>query len=150
MNNATAKEVLEFAAKAQGLPYEWRTEYIEVHTLSKKTPDKVPYQKDLYVLGELWNPLESDGDALRLAVKLKLCVAITDHGVNVSEVGWRSWREVQHPDDPYAATRRAIVRSAAEIGKAIEQKSVSAVPDDNYEKNQAEAFYSDSFGKESK
>jgi hypothetical protein len=50
-------------------------------------------------------------------------------------------------DDPYAATRRAIVRAAAEVGKGIGQKSVSALPDDNYEKNQAEAFYSAPFGK---
>jgi hypothetical protein len=123
MNNETDKELLEFAAKAAGV-------------------------KDEMLVFGWWSPLTDDGDALRLAVKLKLCVAITDHGVNVSEVGWRSWREVQHPDDPYAASRRAIVRAAAEIGKAIGQKPVSALPDDNYEKNQAEAFYSDSFGKE--
>jgi hypothetical protein len=65
---------------------------------------------------EYWNPLISDGDALRLAVAL---------GMNV-EPGWAIVNTKDHPfgldfqepngDDPMAATRRAIVRAAAEIG----------------------------------
>ena len=68
-----------------------------------------------------WNPLTSDGDALRLAVKLKLriehfreFVVVQTDGVN-----WKEYRE-HYNDDPYAATRRAIVRAAAELGKAME------------------------------
>jgi len=75
-----------------------------------------------------WNPLEDDGDALRLAVAL---------GINISPVvlsyphrtlvGYAlpgrerkvGTVEFIHGDDPYAATRRAIVRAAAEIGKAM-------------------------------
>ncbi len=65
-----------------------------------------------------WNPLTDDGDALRLAVKLNLCVVHTGIGVSVSEAGCHSSIEHSHPD-PYAATRRAIVRAAAEIGRNI-------------------------------
>lgn len=62
-----------------------------------------------------WNPLENDGDALRLAVKLWLVV---DPGGN----GWPTGAEVKtlngitvfEPlgDDADAAVRRAIVRAA--------------------------------------
>lgn len=66
-----------------------------------------------------WIPLEDDGDALRLAVKLGLIINIWSEakkvfaGYGVSEEG------IIEPitDNPYAATRRAIVRAAAEIGK---------------------------------
>lgn len=63
-----------------------------------------------------WNPLTDDGDALRLAVKLGLWIHIGKYHVAVE--GTRI--EENCGDDPYAATRRAIVRAAAEIGK--EQK----------------------------
>jgi hypothetical protein len=63
---------------------------------------------------DYWNPLTDDGDALRLAVKLGLIV----------ECG-RAWISRHGPmfgedvlPDPYAATRRAIVRAAAEIGRS--------------------------------
>ena len=69
-----------------------------------------------------WNPVTDDGDALRLAVKL----AITLGQVERTDGEW-CWAETPHYDsvdephgsDPYAATRRAIVRAAAEIGKAM-------------------------------
>ena len=64
-----------------------------------------------------WNPLESDGDALRLAVHLNLGVSIPSRRwvdvvtfsgplVSVQERG---------DQDVFAATRRAIVRAAAEV-----------------------------------
>ena len=71
--------------------------------------------------GEGWSfdPLRDDGDALRLAVKLGI------------DIGW-GWDENNKPSvvliyehvvdlggDPYAATRRAIVRAAAEIGRTM-------------------------------
>ena len=73
---------------------------------------------------EPWNPLTDDGDALRLAVKLNLGLV---HGwevlgdIPVATV-WISYEakciaEEIKANDPYAATRRAIVRAAAEIGK---------------------------------
>lgn len=61
-----------------------------------------------------WNPLEDDGDALRLAVQLG--ITFRHFGHKVSAVGTTQFDEYVG-DDPYAATRRAIVRAAAEIGR---------------------------------
>ncbi|MGY6240587.1 hypothetical protein ACW910_24395 (plasmid) [Burkholderia ambifaria] len=68
--------------------------------------------------GCLWDPLGNDGDALRLAVKL-----------GIGMVHHLGWGQVFHPElygeridfhydpDAQTATRRAIVRAAAELGK---------------------------------
>lgn len=56
---------------------------------------------------EYWNPIQDDGDALRLAVKLNLWDAIR-----------AAHRLLGGEADMYAATRRAIVRAAAEIARA--------------------------------
>ena len=70
----------------------------------------------------IWNPLADDGDALRLAVKLAIDFKIRN------EVTWWErqesdevvyWHHEPHNNDPYAATRRAIVRAAAEIGRQM-------------------------------
>ena len=69
-----------------------------------------------------FSPLTDDGDALRLAVRLGMYINIYVHPkMNQTHVGVASIFLVsdQHNDDPYAATRRAIVRAAAEIGKAM-------------------------------
>jgi hypothetical protein len=65
-----------------------------------------------------WNPLTDDGDALRLAVKLKLNISI---GKVSAWSGMDGCEPVQSifEGDPYAATRRAITRAAAAIGKAM-------------------------------
>ncbi|MES2950242.1 MAG: hypothetical protein V4858_16995 [Pseudomonadota bacterium] len=72
-----------------------------------------------------WNPLEDDGDALRLAVRLNMDV---DIGRRVISVAWFDAEgnvfELKEPGEksgaePFSATRRAITRAAAEIGKAI-------------------------------
>ena len=65
-----------------------------------------------------WNPLTDDGDALRLAVKCNLDIELQEdcvfaNGFEVQNHQLFEW----HKDDPYAATRRAIVRAAAEIGR---------------------------------
>ena len=99
------KELLELAAKAAG------------YRLANTKPGYPLYVEN--GIG-IWNPLTDDGDALRLAVGLKFGISIPVHkticadvicfldsSVNVREGG----------TDPYAATRRAIVRAAAEIGK---------------------------------
>jgi hypothetical protein len=86
----TDKELLELAAKAAGL---------EV-----VTPTMLAHGQ--------WNPLTDDGDALRLAVKLRLTPHIDGNLTDCEDC------TVAHLDDPYAATRRAITRAAAEIGKA--------------------------------
>jgi hypothetical protein len=68
---------------------------------------------------KFWNPLTDDGDALRLAVKLGLDVCQNVYGSEtwVIAVGRDVEADYLHGDDSYAATRRAIVRAAAEIGK---------------------------------
>ena len=74
-------------------------------------------------------PLLSDRDALRLAVKLSQMdggVALMLNSLLNSTAFAQCYtnRNVVSPaeymgDDPYAATRRAIVRAAAEIGKTL-------------------------------
>ena len=72
--------------------------------------------------GAWWNPLTDDGDAFKLAVKLGLFIDAYGTSTTVGRViDERSLAVVtldeKHCDDPYAATRRAIVRAAAEIGR---------------------------------
>ena len=79
---------------------------------------------DAYFDGVLsrWSPLTDDGDALRLAVRLAIAVfpperdgdEATANGPHPDSSDWISEPVV---GDPYAATRRAIVRAAAEIGR---------------------------------
>ena len=91
----TDREMLEFAAKAAGIEIE-----ITATGLPWLASGKRP-----------WNPLTDDGDAFRLAVKLHLL-----YGINTDILN--HYITLQLPsDDPYAATRRAIVRAAAEIGR---------------------------------
>jgi len=59
--------------------------------------------------GDAWDPLEDDGQALRLAMKLKMQVS---PGC-VLAPGLDHTREAGQDD---AATRRAIVRAAAQMG----------------------------------
>ena len=115
----TDRELLELAAKAAGV--EWFGYYgddtVECQYLDIGTNDVVP-----------WNPLADDGDALRLAVKLGLFISHSAYKpgenaygfVRISWYGQRvEFESEKFTDDPYAATRRAIVRAAAEIGKAM-------------------------------
>lgn len=79
--------------------------------------------------GFMWCPLTDDGDALRLAVKLDLHVAIECQSAGAVTIEWdfNSGGEpagtvsqvAPEGGDDYAATRRAIVHAAAEIGKAL-------------------------------
>jgi hypothetical protein len=75
-----------------------------------------------------WNPLLDDGDALRLAVKLNMRLSIGVAGCMVQIEIWDNGRFVQERwmpierhegGDVAAATRRAIVRAAAEIGRTM-------------------------------
>lgn len=81
-----------------------------------------------------WDPLTDDGDAFRLAVKLGLSVTpLPIHGEHKTGVMAKLYRNsgavyrgreknIEEVDayegDPYAATRRAVVRAAASIGKS--------------------------------
>jgi len=98
----TDRELLEAAAKAVG--YE-ATPHPERDGLLLSQQDEATWWH--------WNPLADDGDALRLAVKLDILVAPA-MGVTLAgpEMGKGEVMEL-HGSDPYAATRRAIVRAAA-------------------------------------
>jgi hypothetical protein len=102
---STDRELLELAAKAA----DWYC----------PAPDALAIPKDVPVsftlFGKNWNPLTDDGDALRLAVKLDFDIERRDGETCVwSEDGYHTERD---GDDKFAATRRAIVRAAAEIGR---------------------------------
>ena len=67
--------------------------------------------------GRFWNPLTDDGDALRLAVALGLVVDCSRPSAAPPFV-----RHDYSPSDcrdHAEATRRAIVRAAAEIGRSM-------------------------------
>jgi hypothetical protein len=91
------RELLELAAKAAGVVGFW------VDAGSNVGSDSEPV---------IWNPLTDDGDALRLAVKLDLTVMIGA----VRDVSGRLF--LDKSEDDLEATRRAIVRAAAEIGRS--------------------------------
>jgi len=95
------RELLELAAKAAG---------IEVVGVAA---EGIPHRFG----GGYWSPLTDDGDALRLFVELGLTVKVGKQ----SGFSWVKGFEgsISHKGDPYAATRRAIVRAAAEIGKQM-------------------------------
>lgn len=105
------RELLELAAKAAG---------IKLHVWG--TPGSENFaDMDAKPHGALWNPLTTDGDALRLAVKLKLHLGLESHTVSAwqsDKFGNFQTEVLSHRGDE-AATRRAIVRAAAEIGKAM-------------------------------
>jgi hypothetical protein len=103
------RELLELAAKAAGI-----TEYTYCELVGN-SPALYCRQSPLGI----WAPLTDDGDSLRLAVKLRItityqgaatsCFTVNDDGTSAAE-------SIQPHDDPATATRRAIVRAAAEIG----------------------------------
>ena len=106
------REMLELAAKAAG--HEWRWYGAPLGPLFQ-----IKTHNGIWIF---WNPLNGDGEALRLAVKLRL------------HIEWRAdGRSAVSPDDGYSGIyelassrenalenlRRAIVRAAAEIGKQM-------------------------------
>lgn len=114
------RELLELAAKAAGLQVKPRTQLVNdsdgVIAIYVRNGWNDRYQK--------WGPLEDDGDTLRLAVKLGLHIMQHISYVSVLQPYGnahmaRTFFTESYHDDPYAATRRAIVRAAAEIGRAM-------------------------------
>lgn len=107
----TDRELLEAAAKAAGYKVRWCRNGVEGE------------ECECYVFidtGDRWEPLDDDGDALRLAVRLGIGLGIDMQDEIVSAYAPNPnpahFSEDAHDADPYAATRRAIVRAAAEIG----------------------------------
>lgn len=115
----TDRELLELAAKAAGLTKysEW-AEQIKDHD----SPHYMSWGLHKPGAGgqaDSWNPLTDDGDALRLAVLLRLWVDVNE-GRAVVIVGDSDGELIIEPFAvcaAHTATRRAIVRAASEIGK---------------------------------
>lgn len=100
------RELLEMAAKAAGMEYsveEWEDGTI----FALRIKDR----------GGWWNPFNSDGDAMRLAVDLALVVRCYEGSIIVDGGGISA--EEHDVADRYSATRRAIVRAAAAIGEGM-------------------------------
>lgn len=105
----TEKELLESVAKAAG--------YIPV---GESEEGNFLVSMDGNKTYGAWDPLDNDGQALRLAVKLDMDVEVLcGEGLTVAHTNWTTSKSEAHKDDPYAATRRAIVRAAAEIGRSM-------------------------------
>lgn len=116
----TDRELLELAAKAAGHEIEV-DQYEVIYYRDGSGPQS----------WAIWNPLTCDGDALRLACKLGIDLLFTFEDVEavatmharqedqemISPWACESW--TLKKQDTYAATRRAIVRAAAEIGREM-------------------------------
>ena len=116
-------ELLELAAKAVGLHVKAQRvdaddKFTHLVVGQKFTQEKID-----------WNPLEDDGAALRLAVKLRIMYSYTTNAppelclprdCAVATVNGRWFAELTRFDDENAATRRAIVMAAAEVGKSMQ------------------------------
>lgn len=100
------KELLELAAKAA-----------EIERLDFGKGEIKTYCRDGYTT--TWNPLEDDGDALRLAVKLKMLIDIHTRIKEIDVVHEDAEITLGYSDDAGEATRRAIVCVAAELGEAM-------------------------------
>lgn len=116
----TDRELLELAAKAAGIDLK----PMQINNVREQGDDRfVGYMTDPEQWSRGWfNPLVDDGDALRLAVKLNLGISIPVHKTVRADVICfldSSVNSREENGDPYAATRRAIVRVAAEIGKQM-------------------------------
>jgi hypothetical protein len=96
------RELLEAAAKAAGY---WAAEF--------NCPANLPHKN--------WNPITDSGDAFELAVKLRLTVNCSYDDVTLcgQEFTQKEAFIEYNKEDANAATRRAIVRAAAELGKEM-------------------------------
>jgi len=115
----TDRELLELAAKAVGIKKD-----DSPHNGGGLKNDGFDLTGNLVTdwhNNERWNPLRNDGDAMRLAVKLRLRVFTpVDDGerATVGEIQG-SGHVYTHSEDGIAATRRAIVLAAAKIGRRM-------------------------------
>jgi hypothetical protein len=119
----TDRELLEAAAKAAGYDdaeYQDGGDWMEVRygfreaVWSKKQDDESG--------SGYWNPLTENSDALRLAATLRLSVHYSQYGpdlVAITSPCGIGIEQAVFNEDSMEATRRAIVRAAAEIGKRV-------------------------------
>lgn len=105
------RELLELAARAAR--YEIKDDYLD--------DDRLRITHDAGLRWQLWNPLTNNGDAFMLMVQLKLRVTpASDTTIGLVDTSDGKTSLADHclfDGDPFIATRRAIVRAAAEIGK---------------------------------
>lgn len=123
----TDKELLALAAKAAGADVCWYSnEFYEDWMIDRPGENEFGPTVDTFP----WHPLTDDGDALRLAVKLRLPIRDGFNGTvetGNAKSGYPIWE--LYGDDPYAATRRVIVRAAAEIGALCTPQPADQQPD---------------------
>ena len=114
MTEENDRELLEFAAKAAGYKI---AQYLGngcayVYNNASNHKPKTTFE---------WMPWHDDGDALRLAVKLELLIHVeTCYYVHVMKDQIHVTEHIAKDGSGclFAATRLAILRAAAEIGKA--------------------------------
>lgn len=112
MSSAEERELLEWAAKAAG--YTGRVEF-------NGSTGEFFFAFDMSAQNprgrSTWSPRHDDGDALRLAVKLHMGPSIHEqHCMACAQLGtMQTVRDIPTED----ATRLAIFRAAAVIGKAM-------------------------------
>ena len=111
------RNLLELAAKAAGIEGKW-AEWDHAYG------DYLEYGLD-YGGRTLWNPLTDDGDALRLAVSLRLSPMMRTLGCDTTDLNGDAGAYEKWGGDPYAATRRAIVSAAAEIGRQMQEEGAA-------------------------
>jgi hypothetical protein len=109
----TDRELLEKAAKAAGF------ETAEFQNWPGMDV-RYGFTEAIWNGEQYWNPLTEDGDALRLAVKLNIDFKCYEQSARALAIDAKAQRVIASIDepvgaDPYAATRRAIVRAAAAI-----------------------------------
>ena len=114
---STDRELLELAAKAAGYNVRWHEPwqcFVHCGSYNIDNPPTPAGERMPFL------PLYDDGDALRLAVKLELQMRLRHSENEVSVYGSPSGRiDEGVRGDPFDATRRAIVRAAAEIGRSM-------------------------------
>jgi hypothetical protein len=113
------RQLLEAAARAAGIK------------LADEIDSHIP-SGGLWVVGRggrdaVWDPLRDDADALRLAVMIGMTIKIEGHECEVFDIetgeclssvpimGASCFVNPAEATNPYAATRRAIVRAAAAL-----------------------------------
>lgn len=120
MSERTDRELCELAARA--------AEIVRVECQGDSAHDRSG-PGIVIERGQVWNPLESDGYALQLAVQLGIDLrfdyarteTIATFGINGRPARFQQCWNRQGGgagDDPMWATRRVIVRAAAAIGAA--------------------------------
>jgi hypothetical protein len=118
------KEMLALAALAAGVEIDhWRG---PIPMVNQSDYDANEYHS--------WDPDDDDGDSRRLEVALHMivgvyesytsvCQNITPNDIEVDVLGEVVVWHHETNNDPLAATRMAVLRCAAEIGKSMKEKT---------------------------